>query len=173
MILSRAQRCSAKRLVVAAPSASANAATRVAMSAAPAPPAATEYIKRRRFMAIPPCMFSTTRLVSGETRRVAGESRALPRAETACPLPRNHIATAALMSREARTRASPCLRWDRQSILQLEALNLCVTLRADALRLEGAQHGRAVDASGRRRAHEVVHGQKSSAAEQWNDGKQS
>jgi hypothetical protein len=55
-------------------------------------------------------MFSTTRLVSGETRRVAGESRALPRAETACPLPRNHIATAALMSREARTRASPCLQ---------------------------------------------------------------
>src|ERR1700757_273623 len=48
-------------------------------------------------------MFSTTRLVSGETRRVAGESRALPRAETACPLPRNHIATAALMSRETRT----------------------------------------------------------------------
>src|SRR5215831_17696429 len=117
-------------------------------------------------------MFSTNRLVSGETRRVAGESRALPRA-TACPLPRNHIATAALMSREARTRASPCLRWDWQSILQLEALNLCVTLRANALRLDGAQQGRAVDASGRRRAHEVVHGQKSSAAEQWSGGKQS
>src|SRR5215472_8757665 len=80
-------------------------------------------------------MFSTNRLISGETRRVVGESRALPRAETACPLPRDHIATAALMSREARTRASPCLRWDWQSTLQLEALNLCVTLRADALRL--------------------------------------
>src|SRR5262245_60817171 len=58
MMLSSAQRCSAKRLVIAPPSASAQAALRAATSAAaPVPAAAMERMKRRRSMARPPEFF--------------------------------------------------------------------------------------------------------------------